>query len=63
MSNNKLSIIPTAELLSEMQALEVHGGEGTVPITPTNAFLSKCTIHIYTGNCVVQCGCGSGKGD
>lgn len=60
MKSNKLTVIPTAELLSEMQELEVFGGTASGDIH-IHAVVG-CNIT-YSGNCVTQCGCTIGKDD
>lgn len=44
-------IVPTPELLSEMEELEILGGDNY-----THAYiLGKCTVN--SGNCVAGCAC------
>ena len=46
-------IIPSAELLSEMESLEIMGGLTT---EDTHVYaVDSCTNN--SGNCVTQCGC------
>lgn len=60
---NEMVVVPTAELLSEMEALEIIGG--VAELNDTNVFaLAKCEkneSNCYTycagGNCVPQCNC------
>lgn len=56
MNNNEMAVIPTAELLTEMEALEVVGGIGDIT---GNYILAKCPENSYCSgaNCVAGCGC------
>lgn len=44
-------IVPTPELLSEMEALEILGGEAG------KVSYGECHFDTFSGNCVMQCGC------
>lgn len=53
-------VVPTQELLQEMEELEVLGGSGGNDVAVYA--LSNCK-PTYSGNCVVQCGCTISKDD
>lgn len=54
MKSKKNQVIPTPELLSEMQQLEVLGGTANDDIH-IHAVMG-CNVT-YSGNCVTQCAC------
>jgi hypothetical protein len=54
MLTSKHQVVPTPELLSEMQELEVFGGTASDDIH-IHAVVG-CNIT-YSGNCVTQCAC------
>lgn len=61
MDKTNQKVVPTSELLKEMEELEILGGSGSDDVTVFG--FGKCTVHVYSGNCVENCGGGgSGKG-
>lgn len=48
-------VIPSSDLLQEMDELQILGGTEAVDVDVY--FLSKCTVTTYSGNCVAGCGC------
>ncbi|MDE6084616.1 MAG: hypothetical protein K2G11_09010 [Muribaculaceae bacterium] len=60
---NELAVIPTADLLSEMEALEIVGGVGE--ICDVNVYVfgkcnpndSSCNTYCSGANCIVYCTC------
>lgn len=62
MKKEVVKIIPTADLLEEMDQIQLHGGAGTDNGgTPSTYFLAQCEVVTHTfcsgGNCVPQCSC------
>ena len=56
----KEKVLPTLELLTEMQELEIHGGTASDDIHIHAVY--GCDIT-YSGNCVAQCACTTPPGN
>lgn len=60
MNKSIIKVVPSVELLKEMEELKIMGGFDPNPDAAVNFFGCKDNSGCYTGNCVVKCDCEEG---